>query len=333
VRVVNLSLLNTDWYIHQLQNNLPKVKIDWTPAYVENLPYTAASMGMQPRDLAVKQIIWDNYRTRPIYFAVTIPHESLRDVEDYLVLEGLVYRLSDTKGKERRDFAKIEHNATAVYRYDGILRPDGKRDDSVYRDANQKNLIQNYSGAFIRLGQHAEDEGDRAASETQRQALYAKASDWYARALEISPDLDILYAQIGSLYIKMNRAADAVQLYEQMQRISPRDDRWEFQYVQALLSAGQVEAGLQRLQALVGRHPDEDYLQQYLVQMLYEAGKAPAAQQAVVDWEKRHPGEHTVRDFYDAVRSGMVGRLLGPGGAVSPRPSSGIADTAPAAAP
>jgi tetratricopeptide (TPR) repeat protein len=332
VRVINLSLLNTDWYIYQLQNNEPKVKIDWTRDYVDNLPYTAGSMGLQPRDLAMRQIIWDNYRTRPIYFAVTIPHESLRDVEEYLVLEGVVYRMTDTKGKERRDYAKMEHNATAVYRYDGILRPDGKRDDSVYRDANQRNLIQNYCNPFIRLAQHAEEEGDRTADKTQRQTLYAKAADWYGKALEISPDLDLLYAYVGSLYIKMDRAEEAVQLYERVLRGAPRDDRWEFQYVQALLSAGHMDTGLQRLQALVARHPDEDYLQQYLVQVLHEAGKPAAAQQAVADWEKRHPDDHTVRDFYAAVKSGMVGRLLGTSGTPSVAPSAGIADTAPAAA-
>jgi tetratricopeptide (TPR) repeat protein len=326
VRVVNLSLLNTSWYIHQLKQNKPQVEINWPDQYIDDLRGEIDKDGrmLQPRDLAVRQIVRDNYGKRPIYFAVTIPRESLRDVEDYLVLEGLVYKLTNTRGKDRRDYAKIEQNATAVYRYDGILKPDGTRDETVYRDLNQRNLVQNYAGAFIRLAQHDEEQGDAAPAVTDRQAFYQRAVDHYLKALEISPDFDLLKATLGTVYIKMGRAEEALALYQKMVEQQPDDPRWLFQYVQALFALDRVDEGLERMRSLLQRMPDEQYVNEFAVQALYEVGRASEAEKVLTDWESRHPGNTSLREYYQAVKNGLVPRLLGP----SPHEGSGRPDSA-----
>src|SRR5262249_26756573 len=92
VRVVNLSLLQTSWYIHQLKYTPPVLNLSWTDDQIENLSGFVDRDGhvYQPRDLAMRQVIVDNFGKRPIYFAVTIPPETVHDVEEHLVLEGLV---------------------------------------------------------------------------------------------------------------------------------------------------------------------------------------------------------------------------------------------------
>lgn len=321
VRVANLSLLNTDWYIHQLKHNDPKVDMAWTDDQIKNIQGYVDRDGnvTQPRDLAMNAILRDNFRKRPIYFAVTIPPEGLRPVEDYLVLEGLVYRVVETKGRGRKDYAKIERNANEVYVYDGILTPDYKRDNSVYRDDNQNNLVQNYAGAFIRVAQYVESQGDSLPDGTARDAAYAKAETNYLRGAEISPDFDILWAQLGTLYIKMGRSQDALDMYDRLAREHPNDDRWQFSLVQGLFAAGKREEGLARLRGLVDRNPDQEYVHQYFVQILYELGMAPQAEQVVKEWESRHPGQGGLRDYYNAVRGGLVEPLLGKPGLTGPQ--------------
>ncbi len=313
VRVCNLSLLNTPWYIHQLKYNEPKVAINWTDDQIANLQGYQDRDGriVQPRDIAVRQIVRDNFGKRPIYFAVTIPREGVRDVEDYLVLEGLVYRVTDTKGKDRKDYDKIEQNARHVYRYDGLLTADFKRDDSIYRDENQTNLVQNYAGAFIRVAQHAEERADSTLDETQRMALYDKAETNYRQALEISPDFDVLYAQLGALYIKEGRSQQALEMYERQVKEHPGDDRWEFQVVQGLFASYREEEGLTRLRALAVRRPDQEYVQEYFVQVLWEMGQAASAEQAVQQYETLKPGDHALRDYLNAVKAHLVEPLLG----------------------
>jgi tetratricopeptide (TPR) repeat protein len=313
VRVANLSLLQTSWYIHQLKHNEPKVELAWSDQQIANLQGYIDRDGniVQPRDLAVAQIVRDNYGKRPIYFAVTVPRENMAPMEEYLILEGLAYRVTDTRGRDRLDLAAIERNASQVYRYDGILTADGKADRSVYLSPNERNLVQNYSSAFIRLARASEVEGDRAGDDATRRARYEAAERHLLRAIEISPDSDLLYAQLGTLYIKMGRSTQALELYQNLYTQHPSDERWLFQIVQGLFAIGAYQEGVARLEELVARMPDEEYVHQYYAQILQELGQDAAADRAVAAWEARHPNAKSVREYLQAVRAGLVDSLLG----------------------
>ena len=260
------------------------------------------------------QIIHENFGKRPIYFAVTIPRESLQDYEDHLVLEGLVYRLTTQKGKDMRDFAKLEENVTKVYRFDGILRPDGKRDYSVYRDSNQQSLIQNYAGAFVRLGQHTEEQAEATKDPATRKQQSDRAVHYYKQALEISPDFDALIVQLGNLYLKLAQTDSAVQMYEDLLRRNPGDERWRYKLAEADLEAGRRDEGLHLLQSLAQDDPDNDYVRQYLIQAYHELGLEAEAEKVLGEWEARHPGDQKLREFYGYVRRGWTGHLRGPDG-------------------
>src|SRR5262245_18936094 len=108
--------------------------------------------------------------------------------------------------------------------------------------------------------------------------MYQKAEENYRKALEMSPDFDILYAKLGTLYIKMGRNDDAIGLYEQQVKRFPGDDRWEFQLVQSLFAADRREEGLTRLRQLATRNPEEEYVQEYFVQILWELGQGQEAE-------------------------------------------------------
>jgi tetratricopeptide (TPR) repeat protein len=313
VRVANLSLLQTSWYIKQLKHNEPKVELSWTDQQIDLLQggYDRDGNIIQPRDKAVAQIVRDNYGKRPLYFAVTVPRENMASMEEHLVLEGLVHRVTETRGRDRRDIDAIERNVHQVYRYDGILTADGKHDTSVYLSGNERNLVQNYSSGFIRLAQHAEQQADQATDAATRRAQYEAAERNLLRAIEITPDWDLLYAQLGTIYIKMGRGEDALGLYRRLYAQHPDDERWLFQIVQGLFAIGAYEEGLLRLRELVERMPDEEYVVQFYVQILQEMGRAADADQAVAAWEARHPSSHSVRDYLNAVRAGLVDSMLG----------------------
>jgi hypothetical protein len=328
VRVLNLSLLNTSWYLFQLRDNEPKLDLTWSDAQIANLAgeMTADGRVLQPRDLAVRQIIRDNYGKRPIYFAVTIPREYLTDVQPYLMLEGLVHRLTRDRGAERRDYAKIEHNTHNVYKYDGILTADGRHDASVYRDANQRNLVTNYAGAYVHLGQNEEDLAAAATDPAARARHWERAERFYLRAKEFTPDYEAILATVGALYQKMGRAEESIRMFEDLERKSPNDMRWPYYRATALVAAGRFDAAVAALQQVVARSPDDDYMHQVLIQALHELGRHAEAQQIVAAWEQRHPRDRTMSDFYNAVKAGITGSILQPdstaAGAVAPVPAA-----------
>lgn len=130
VTVANLSLLNTPWYIKQLRDSRPKgqrfirlsdQQIDdltsglqpWKKQKVripvtndpENkegmmewtLSPTYANAALKVQDMMIMRIINDAQWKYPIYFAVTVSPVNKIGLDDYLSMEGLVFRLNSHK--------------------------------------------------------------------------------------------------------------------------------------------------------------------------------------------------------------------------------------------
>ena len=201
--VANLSLLNTPWYIKQLQReNIDNPFINMSEEEIDNIDFKAWSKklisipapkdslntsgniewelkptyfggALRVQDLMVLRMIKDNNWTRPIYFAVTVSPTSMLNLDDYLTMEGLTYRLSnntkqvidvDTMTKnltsivgERSWFEDYNANAnnntglpiSKTYQPGYIFRNLANK--NVYVDPQLGRLIQNYRTAFTRL--------------------------------------------------------------------------------------------------------------------------------------------------------------------------------------
>ncbi len=201
VRVVNLSLLNTPWYVTQLRdkensfismsdneiNNLdflkwsekkqvlrapiddsnPKGIIEW------KLKPTYMDVALRIQDLMVLRIIKDNNWNRPVYFAVTVSPVSMLNLEDYLTMEGLAYRLVNNKlypidqDKMTKNLLSVVGNENWFTDYDANKGSIGELAISkdyqpgyIYRNLANKavhvdrqvgRLIQNYRTGFTRL--------------------------------------------------------------------------------------------------------------------------------------------------------------------------------------
>lgn len=206
VTVANLSLLNTAWYIRQLQDregviiNFSDEQLDnllslWAP---DTLNVSWGDMGFKlpleespswrPNeryyrisDLAVMQIVKDNFGKRPIYFAVTC--ESMIGFDDYVRAEGMVNRLVHTKAgiDEQVDIKRLTHNIDKVYKYRSI---DDKR---VYKDDNMIRLVMNYAAAFSKAAAHyaVNNEPEKAMQYAQKAKSFnvdeLRMIDFYVR--------------------------------------------------------------------------------------------------------------------------------------------------------
>ena len=312
VRVVNLSLLNTTWYPKQLRDNPPAVALKMSDSDIESLAMRAQQRYMetrevwQPRDFAIRQIIVDNFGTKPVYFAVTIPPETLEPYMDRLVLEGLVYRFQRERGTDLRDFERMARNIDTVYRLDGILTADGKHDDSIYRDMNQKTLIQNYAGTHIRLAQHHEDLARAATDPAERQKQVEASMMRFERAREIAPDLENLTLLLATVYQENGRFDTAVEMLQTDLEARPDRDRVRSELARAFLRSGRHDAGFQILRDMTRRSPDDEFLHQYLVYTQWELGRREDAEASVREWEATHPGDRRMREFFDAAQRGLL---------------------------
>ncbi len=154
IRVVNLSLLNTDWYIKELRDREPKVPIQWTDAQIPALlGYSIADidtniaingvtwqvrrgMVIRTQDRMVAHTIAVNNWRKPVYFAITVPVDNQAGFTQDCQLEGFAFRV--IPNARIVDTERAVHNLKEVMHYRALLDP------RVYKDGNTSELIQNY---------------------------------------------------------------------------------------------------------------------------------------------------------------------------------------------
>jgi len=214
IRVVNLSLLNTPWYIEQLRDNEPKVNIRWTNAELARLGPIQTKEGewILVRDIGVQHILKYNSSKRPIYFAVTIPPNIYEPYRDFLEMEGLAYRVVPRKGQNMVNVEKLEENVWQNYSYLGLLDDEYKRDESIYHPPFVNRLVQNYAAAFTQL-----------AFLRYRERDYEAAIKNLEAAEQISPGLKPVVMWLGWYYLENGDTTRALQYYRDKIEEDPDD--------------------------------------------------------------------------------------------------------------
>jgi len=212
VRVVNLSLANTGWYLQQLKNTSPRgarpllfsltneelEAITYVPmdsASVE-LPSSRAARALEresrehglrlpsmplesinwkikpgliyggqgylrPQDIAVYDIVLNNFGARPIYFALTVDPDGMMGLERYLRLDGLVSKVVPLKSVDPMSFVdpvRLYANLSGVYKYRNLADP------AVFLEETSLRLAANYSPLLIRLALDLADEPMKSIS-------------------------------------------------------------------------------------------------------------------------------------------------------------------------
>ncbi len=292
VTVANLSLLNTDWYIRQLRDYPSShVDIGWTDAQIESLePYLDPKTNepVYVKDMAVRQIVSREYGKRPIYVAVTVPE--LMGMESRLVMKGLVFELEDSlkgaQSEERIDPDQTLYNLEHVYKYRGLLRPDGTYDNSVYKDDNASRLVQNYSAAYLRAAEEKADQGDE---KTSMAAINAAA--------QIAPNSRAVRYSVGILLLRTGRDAEAEQYFQKLIDQGWGEPRLWRMLGRAQESQKKVQAAEQSYRRAVESDPEDFEAMRDLFSYIWQVvGDRKAAVDVLQQWANRHPDDKRVQE-------------------------------------
>ncbi|MBC8525020.1 MAG: DUF2723 domain-containing protein [Chlorobium phaeobacteroides] len=224
VRVVNLSLANTGWYLDQLKNTSPNgaEKIAFSlsdkelreisyvaiqPVEVE-LPagstkealvqeYDAAGLDvpeglvdtlrlrimptvtfrgqgfLRPQDVAVYEILMNNYTARPICFALTVGRDNMLGIDEYLRLDGLTYKVVPVKNtgeSNQVDISTLWTNLCSVFRYRNLDNPE------VYIEETSRRLSGNYKPLFVSLAAALAEQPEEELQVRDKSGALRKAS-------------------------------------------------------------------------------------------------------------------------------------------------------------
>ncbi len=296
VRVVNLSLLNTPWYIWQLKDNDPRIRFKWTDEDIYELsPIPTKEGWVLVRDIAVQHILKHNASNRPIYFAVTIPPETYAPYREFLEMEGLAYRAVPRKGKSMVNVERLEDNLWNQYTYEGILDDNWKRDDSLYRPVYVTRLIQNYSAAFTQLGFQYGRENDFEAAVKNLEV-----------ALEISPNLDPPLLWLGWYYLEKGDTARAVSFYKQQSKRRPDRPDLLYRLAGVYERLGQLDSALVAIDELVRRDPDHRDAVMSAVGISLRFGLDEQAERYLTNWLAAHPTDTNMKEALDELKESAV---------------------------
>ena len=305
VRVVNLSLLNTDWYIQQLRDEEPKVPIKLDDATIRQLGVgyvrDANGQAMYTNEFMVHHLIeqsrqGEGWSMQP-FFAVTVPEHY--GYEKYFTLEGLAYRVNRDTLQGLIDVPKTNQSLYETFKYRGLFFADGAWDTLVFKDENASTLSRNYMAAHIQLAYHYRRQGDlkHAIAEMERVS-------------RMFPDFTEGLVPLGSFYIEAGDTAKAIELFHHLtSRDGSNPEAWYY-YGVALASQDQIKQAMgcfDRAIQLDPNYPNPFYAAYYT---LNQAGQTENALRYLEQWLQSHPQDAQTRALLDSQRPQASGQPL-----------------------
>lgn len=293
VKVVNLSLLNTTWYIYQLKDQAG-IPMNLEDDEIRNLrPVFLSDQNRiwRVQDQMVQNILNGVHRDGwkiPIYFAITVSSGNRLGLDDYLILEGMAYRIVETSGKDRVNTAVGHEVFTGKGRFRGI------EDSSVRKNENDRRLITNYVVAMLQLAQAYSRDGhpDSAIAIAERAVkLQGNLDFWQAKAY-----LAESYAEVG-------RLEDIVDLA----RSSTEGEMIFLAASQRLVSSMRYEDAIRLLGLALSEYPKSLTALNNLAAIYYQQGDSAAADAIIEEFRSRIAGDSIMISRLDD----MIERLHG----------------------
>jgi len=309
VRVVNLSLLNTDWYVKQLRDEEPKVPMDvsdQTLAEIGTRGYLFDDRG-EPEAVntwMVRNIMRANKgpAEKPAYLAVTVPNHMGLDAR--MKLEGLVYRVYDDSVSVKIDTAAVRRDLYDIFKYRGLFTHDGTYLDKPFKDENAYRLTQNYAAGHLQLGFRYRMDGKRKEAVAELE-----------RILRMYPTFPAVRPALGMFYLEAGDTAQGIAFFEKSKAITPRDPDLAYYHGIALGLTGRIDEAVTRLNDGISIAPDDGQTYFALYSLLADHGRLAEAGDVLRRWLARHPDDSQARMMLERIGgAGPTGSLAPPGG-------------------
>jgi tetratricopeptide (TPR) repeat protein len=291
VRIVNLSLLNTNWYIKQLKN-LHNIPISKTDDQIDKLVHYRTPDGKLVRiqDQMMDDILATNKSSQTVNFSVTVPESSRRyhdqALEPNLKMIGMAYRLVADTGTNQIDRDRVEDLIWNKFKYRGVTDP------SVYKDENALRTTANYTSGFFFTAEDWRQHGDlnQAVREMRR-------------AVELIPTQWEVYVYLTQLYADLKEPDSLEALYKESDALTDGWERAASAIGYSFRRLGNSERAVQILKEVLARTPTHEPAYRTLVQIYYGDHQYDSLLALMQRWVVDNPNDQQTRSVLDSVRA------------------------------
>jgi tetratricopeptide (TPR) repeat protein len=271
---------------------------DYEQTYEDTLMFTLSPTfpegnpeGLRVQDLMVLRILQASRWERPIYFAVTVSHENQLNMDKYLQMDGLAYKIVPYP-VQRIDEPVLRENLLTKYQYRNLDNPD------VFYNTGTIKLLINVRQAYLQLVRFYLNNG--------RQDDAAFILEEMSKRV---PEENIPYAHeriaisVAEHYRRAGLPADHEKRIENVipGRLMTRQDHLELAayYTQIIKNYDKAEEIYQRL---INENRSDVHAYSGLIQTYRQAKRYNEAVALLEDWLMRHPGDPNAQKELDELR-------------------------------
>jgi len=299
VRVVNLSLLNTGWYIKQLEHMEPRVRTGYTDEQADRLTpmrwtedreidlggfsfLLKKDQILRIQDRALLNIIRANRWKRPIYLAITVSPENKLGLDKHLKMESMVLRLVKEEAANQIDLERSRDLVLNHHTFRGL------NDETIFKDDNTKKLLSNYAAVFSAIGQAHCNEGK-----------FDEARAVLEKGLEVLHPFWGIYQVLARAYEGLGETEKALELGKKGLAVAAENDK-PMIYASLLplyQRAGKLDELTNILNERVETSVDEFSAYWALFRTYHMQGKFVEASKILERWLAFHPQDERIRGF------------------------------------
>ncbi len=281
VRVINLSLGNTPWYIEQLRDR-DSVPISWSDDEIDRLRSIVTSSGtvFRIQDQLVENVIRTNRWRHPIQMTFTVPPESRRyqgrTLDSNLTLEGMAFTLVPDEKEPDINFEVTRRLFLEEFNYRGV------NDSTIYQNESTVRLLDNYAQGFILLADSLKRAGDFEGC--------IKIMEQGINTVPLSFDL---YAYLTQVFAEMGKP-DTLDVFIGRARTDRKKELY-FNYAVTARYFNRYEEAKGVLEQVLMTWPDYSDAYRLLMNLYYQDAQFDKLERLLTDWLKRHPEDSESR--------------------------------------
>ena len=271
---------------------------DYQQSYPDTITFTLAQTfpernpeGLRVQDLMVLRILEASRWKRPIYFAVTVSHENQLNLDRYLRMDGLAYKVTPYPVQDIDEEA-LRTNLLEKYQYRGLNDPD------VFFNTGTVKLLINVRQAFMQLARHYINHGKKDEAAFVLNEMLARI-----------PEENIPYANERiaiSVAEHFRRAGLPGDHENRMQRVIPGRQMSRQDHLELAAYFAQIIHNYDKAEEIYLRLIQEDAndVQAYsgLIQTYRIARRYDRAVALLEDWLMRHPSDPNAQKELDDLR-------------------------------